>query len=157
LGHQQIVKTGMICKLLPGTHGKIIGPWNKLLIEPWVAPGILLDQDEEIFILISNLNQEDIKIGRNQVLGFLHIEANEEVAEIHEFGDFEDMGLPVIRDSTICSIIPREKLEGLTQEQQNQVINLFEKYKCIFAENNEDLGCAKGVVHTIDTEGKGPI
>ena len=117
-GLQKVVGTRIFCTLPAGMHGIIMGPTNKSLREPWVAPGILFNRKSEIMILISNLTSDLIKIVWDQKNAFLYIEPNIEIKNINEIGDFKDIGLPVSRSSSILSLVPRESLEGLLEQEK---------------------------------------
>lgn len=75
------------------------------------------------------------------------------------FGEFEEIGLPKSSNfkSNVLTVIPQEMLTGLTTNQQDQAIKLFEKYKKVFANDDWDLGKAKNVIHQIDSQGSPPI
>lgn len=45
----------------------------------------------------------------------------------------------------------------MTEDQKDQAMRLFEKYKDVFAEYGHDLGKALGVEHILDTQGTAPI
>ncbi|KAJ9052495.1 hypothetical protein DSO57_1033568 [Entomophthora muscae] len=78
---------------------------------------------------------------------------------MHNFGTLEEFGSGSTNSQPplVGAIIPREKLAGLTTEQQDTAMALFEKYKSIFAEDVFDLGCAKNTLHYIDIGDKQPI
>ena len=74
---------------------------------------------------------------KNQVVGFLHIELNFEIDNIKEFGDFEDLVLPVSRDINVLTLISRDSLSRLSEQQKNIAMDIFERYKHLFADSNE--------------------
>jgi hypothetical protein len=122
-----------------------------------VAPGIILKGQGQIEVLISNITSEPINIKKKQVIAYLHINPNREVANIIEIGNFDKLGIPTEVAKSIHSLIPREILEGLPPEQKDKALKLFKKYRQAFSEDDLDLGCAEGIEHTIDTGDHRPI
>ena len=54
-------------------------------------------------------------------------------------------------------VIPAEQYSHLSSEQQEKVTQLFAKYKNVFSTDKYDLGLAKNVSHSNDTEGQKSI
>ncbi|KAJ9048809.1 hypothetical protein DSO57_1031166 [Entomophthora muscae] len=81
------------------------------------------------------------------------------LTELHKFGILDKFELPSKEEilPTVCTIIPREQLQGLPVAQQDAALALFEKYKEIFSKDNFNLGCTRSTLHHIDTGEERPI
>ncbi|KAJ9059535.1 DNA damage-inducible protein 1 [Entomophthora muscae] len=157
-GHQVLVETGLDLDIPQGLHGELQSPRNCSCLEPLVAPGLILPGHGAVKVLLENLTQGPIRVQRHQVVAYLNLILMEEVTGIHNFGTLEEFGLGSSdgQPPLVGAVIPREKLAGLSTEQQDAAMALFEKYKSIFAEDNFNLGCAKNTLHYINTGDKGP-
>ncbi|KAJ9082348.1 Ankyrin repeat and SOCS box protein 3 [Entomophthora muscae] len=150
---------GLDLQIPQGLYSKIETPRNCSRLESLVAPGIVLPNYGPIRVLLANLTHYPVDIKCHQVVAYLHLLPVEEVTEIHNFGTLDEFGLPWEEETphVVCTIIPREKLQGLTIAQQDTALALFKKYKEIFAKDNFDLGCAHNTLHHIDTGDEQPI
>ncbi|KAJ9068331.1 hypothetical protein DSO57_1029795 [Entomophthora muscae] len=158
-GHQVLIETGLDIDVPQGLYSELQLPRKSSCLEPLVAPGLILPGHDAVKVLLANLTQSPIRVQRHQVVAYLHLIPVEEVPGIHKFGTLEEFGLGSSdgQPPLVGALIPREKLTGLSTEQQDTAMSLFEKYKSIFAEDNFDLGCAKNTLHYIDTGDKQPI
>ena len=57
----------------------------------------------------------------------------------------------------MLTTIPHSELTNLSTADQDQAIALFSKYSDVFATSEYNLGCAKDVLHYIDTGDSPPI
>jgi dUTPase len=153
-GTQKLCSTAISVCIPSGMHGTIISPWKVSRIEPLVAPGLILPNHTEINVLLGNLGTIPISIKRDQIVAYLHLEANSNITEVEPIGSIADIGLP---EHSVNAVYSTEDLPVLSNDQQTLALDLFEKYKEVFAEDDFDLGCATGVIHTIDTGDHRPI
>ena len=158
-GHQVLVETGLDVQIPAGLYGEVYTPWNRSRLEPVAAPGIVLPEHGDLKVLVANLQSKPLMVKKHQVVAYLHLIPVDEVHSIHDFGTLEEFGLPSPTQEcpAVHSVISRERLSGLDPDQQDQAIALFERYRHIFAEDDCDLGCAKDVLHKIDTGDHAPI
>ena len=156
-GHQQVVETGLTLEIPEGLYGEIHQPWGRSRFEPSVAPGVIIPGHQAICVLLANLQGHDITIKRHQIIAFVHLVPTSEIQSFHEFGTLEEMGLPSDTEANIHNLVPLSELSGLDSDQRQKAMALFEKYRCIFAEDDFDLGCAVDVTHHIDTGDNAPI
>ena len=73
--------------------------------------------------------------------------------DILDFGEFSEFNLPnetPVTNFNIYSIILRESLEGISENQKDQFEALVNRYQDIFSKNKHDLGYAKNVKHIIE-------
>ena len=98
-------------------------------------------------------------VEKGQLLGRVRMEENENIKEVKNFGELDEIGIlnNPINNSNVLTAIPQEMLTGLTKNQQDQALQLFEAYKDVFANDNWDLGKAKDVIHQIDSQESPPI
>ena len=78
-----------------------------------------------------------------------------ELKSFTEFGNLTKFGIP--DTCSVLTIILHSKLTNLLPAEQDQAIALFSKYRDVFATSELDLGCAKYVLHYIDTVDSPPI
>ena len=108
--------------------------------------------------MLANLQEHPIVVKRFQKVAYLHLILVAEVSEVVNFGNLEEFGLQSASLLTgVHSVISRESLSGLTPKQQDGAIALFERYCSIFANEDFDLGCAKDILHKIETGDNTPI
>ncbi|KAJ9069622.1 hypothetical protein DSO57_1016624 [Entomophthora muscae] len=123
---QLIQQTGLIMRLSKGLHGEVYGIPNQSWLEPWFAPGLLLDSETELKIILANLSSTPTKVYNHQLLGYVKLEETSNLKSAVGFGGLEELGLSHSGPST-HSLILRESLKGLTTTQQDQALALFEK------------------------------
>ncbi|KAJ9072562.1 hypothetical protein DSO57_1026237 [Entomophthora muscae] len=156
-GTQRVVPTGLTLEIPKGLYGEIHQPWGRSRFKPCVAPGIIIPGHGEVHILLANLQDHNIYVKKHQIVGFMHLPNIEELAGFKCIGDLLEMGLPDQVEASAYVTTPLSDLSSLNQEQQEQASALFEKYRCIFAKDDFDLGCAADVTHHIDTGDNKPI
>ncbi|KAJ9069946.1 hypothetical protein DSO57_1013658 [Entomophthora muscae] len=138
------MENGLDIDVPQGLYSKLQSPHNCSHLEPLVALGLILPGHWAVKVLL--------------VVAYLHLIPVEEGTRIHDFGTLGEFGLD-FSDSQpplVDAVIPRGKLSGLSTEQHDTAMILFEKYRSIFAEENFDLGCAKNTLHYINTGDKQP-
>ena len=155
-GSQTIHQTGLSLELPIGMHGEVFGRSNASRLEPWICPGIVMQSPDEISVLLANLGPAPLVVKKNQLLGFLRLEENASLAEATPIAGINELGLPS-PPNQVLSAIPRDSLLGLSEQEKDQAMNLFDQYKEVFAKDDYDLGKAVGVEHTLDTQGHDPI
>lgn len=55
------------------------------------------------------------------------------------------------------NLVPVSKISGLSRTKRSKAQALFDKYPCVFAENDFNLGCDVDATHRIDTCDSYPI
>ncbi|KAJ9048892.1 hypothetical protein DSO57_1030055 [Entomophthora muscae] len=155
-GSQVIHNTGLSLSFPKGMHCEVYGLHNGLQLEPWILPGIVMSSSEEILVLLGNILDKSLRVKKHQLLGYMKLEENSSLMDVTPFGKFSEFALPCNQLSVLLLILC-ESLNGLTEDQKDQAIWLFEKCKDVFAENDQDLGKALGVKHVLDTQGAAPI
>jgi len=131
-----------------------ISSFNSFRIEPLIAPGIILPGHCQISLLLANLTSDAISISKGQVVLFAHFTPLHCLLSTCKISPISDFNLPL--DHTTM-VIPSEQYSHLSSEQQAKVTELFSKYKNVFSTDKYDLGLAKNVSHSVDTEGQKPI
>lgn len=155
-GAQVIHNVGLQLELPNELHGEVIAASNLSPLEPSIAPGILFPSRDEIQVLLANLTATEIWVNKHQLLGYVRLEENQQLRALVPIAGLDEFGLPS-EQTSVLTIIPREELSGLSEEQKDRALALFEKYRAAFAENDLDLGKAIGVEHRLDVQGHAPI
>ena len=112
-GTQKIINTKVAVSIPEEFHAQVELLWTNSRLEPWVAPGIILEGQGEIEILILNLSRIPMKVKKGQVIAFMHLVLNNDIKNIYKVGDFTDMGLNKIPDISVHSVITRDDLANL--------------------------------------------
>ncbi|KAJ9058274.1 hypothetical protein DSO57_1013964 [Entomophthora muscae] len=81
----------------------------------------------------------------------------EELDSFECIKDLSEMGLPDQVEAAAYVITPLADLSSLNDTEREQASTLFEKYRCIFSEDNFDLGCVNEVTYYIDTGDNKPV
>lgn len=123
--------------------------------EPSITPGILFSYRDEIQVRLENLTSNEILVSIHQLLGYICLEENKQMRALVLLDDLEGFGL-LLDQTSFLTVIPCEKLSGLSEEQKDKALALFVNYQAAFAEDDLDIGKAIGVEHQLNAQGHEP-
>ena len=145
----------MSIELPKGVYGVLSNPPDASKIEPFVAKWLVTSGLSPLSILCANLSLSEISVKSNQVIAYLHLFESTDVGSIVNFWNLVDIGLPDDHPN-IQLAIELDAIKGISNAEKQRVCKLFEKYDKVFAQDDNDLGKAKGVSHEIVTSDHPP-